>query len=884
MIPISLTISNFLSYGDAPQEIFFSDYSLVCLSGQNGNGKSAFLESISWVLWGVARKNQGAVKSDDSVLRIGAKSMFVHLVFSVSGFQYLIKRSYEKRGSRGFSELHFFTYDFESESVVKELSEGSQKETQEIINKAIGFDYETFINTLFLRQGFSNEFSKKTPKERKELLGRILGIDKIDTIRDRILSDIRVKQQELDVLNHLKLSYKNKDVGVNLTLKKSELDVKKKEYLRLKNNVEIERKKVSELERKNVELFEKYSKFHIKYKGLSDLLNEANISFQKMFQNYNFFKKTHFKIRDLRISVNEMSEKVGIKQYSIEDIEKEFALLNEQSVELSSFLSSASNRCERDIENLTYILNVKKKSVNESIKKCELEVCKKEKDINKNNLRIKEIDLETNKLNKCVDSFSLGKSTISRMIEVGKKISSRYFKLDVDKTYASKILDDIVKKKKCVFCKTTFSKEVSEKIRLKVHIKSVGIKKKLEAFERRYNRWISLFDNLGSESSLSDEFMHYQKNIVDLKLLNMEKGNVDFENNKLVNDVLNLNQEINGYGEDILGAEKDFNKRKKEIENNFKSSCKSTEKDFAHISFKIDKIDPLRKNLFKINELEADVEYKKFNKKSMRKKLKYNISKIRKLESELEKLRSSSKKYEQKKAEISKQLTDVKSKLSTLEIALKDEHELICIEHARYLSAEEELKKNKKELDEIENKLSEINKYYDIRSRLASLLSKDMMQAALIENIIPFLEDEANRILHMLTNGKYSIHIESIKDLKSGKMKETLDIMISDNYGMRYYEFFSGGESFRIDLALRIALSKILAKRSGAKIQTFIIDEGFGSQDNVSLESVVQMLYALQEEFDLIIVVSHLTSMRDEFPVHFVVNKTISGSQINIVN
>ena len=57
-------------------------------------------------------------------------------------------------------------------------------------------------------------------------------------------------------------------------------------------------------------------------------------------------------------------------------------------------------------------------------------------------------------------------------------------------------------------------------------------------------------------------------------------------------------------------------------------------------------------------------------------------------------------------------------------------------------------------------------------------------------------------------------------------MIETLDIRISDSTGERPYENYSGGEKFRINFAVRLALSRILAHRSGARLRTLVIDEG----------------------------------------------------------
>jgi exonuclease SbcC len=98
--------------------------------------------------------------------------------------------------------------------------------------------------------------------------------------------------------------------------------------------------------------------------------------------------------------------------------------------------------------------------------------------------------------------------------------------------------------------------------------------------------------------------------------------------------------------------------------------------------------------------------------------------------------------------------------------------------------------------------------------------------------------------------------------------------------GGKTNEFFSGGESFKIDLALRIALVKLLTQKSGQAIRTFIIDEGFGSQDTQSLEKMIDVLYALQNEFDLIILISHLTDMKEQFPGQFFIRKTPTGSVI----
>ena len=113
-------------------------------------------------------------------------------------------------------------------------------------------------------------------------------------------------------------------------------------------------------------------------------------------------------------------------------------------------------------------------------------------------------------------------------------------------------------------------------------------------------------------------------------------------------------------------------------------------------------------------------------------------------------------------------------------------------------------------------------------------------------------------------------------------MIETLDIKISDDLGTRNYEMFSGGEAFRINFAIRIALSKLLARRAGAPLPTLIIDEGFGTQDSVGIERIKEAINSIQEDFDKIIVITHIEELRDAFPTRINVTKTAEGSMFEM--
>ena len=165
-----------------------------------------------------------------------------------------------------------------------------------------------------------------------------------------------------------------------------------------------------------------------------------------------------------------------------------------------------------------------------------------------------------------------------------------------------------------------------------------------------------------------------------------------------------------------------------------------------------------------------------------------------------------------------------------------------------------------------------------IYDELAIAFGKRGVQALIIESILPEIEEEANRLLGRMTDNRMHLKIESQRDTKKGDTIETLEIRISDELGTRNYEMFSGGETFRVNFALRIAMSKLLAKRAGAPLPTIIIDEGFGTQDNTGREKLVEAINSIQDDFEKIIVITHIEELKDAFPVRIEVVKTEDGS------
>ena len=189
----------------------------------------------------------------------------------------------------------------------------------------------------------------------------------------------------------------------------------------------------------------------------------------------------------------------------------------------------------------------------------------------------------------------------------------------------------------------------------------------------------------------------------------------------------------------------------------------------------------------------------------------------------------------------------------------------------------------RKRKQQLEERRSARNEDYSLHDQLKEAFGKNGVPAMIIETAIPELEAIANELLYRMTAGRMTLKLSTQREKVTGGTSETLQIDIMDELGQRNYEMFSGGEAFRINFALRIALSKLLARRAGAHLQTLFIDEGFGTQDSEGRDRLIEAINAIKDDFDMILVITHIEDLKDAFPVHIHVQKTAQGSVVEVL-
>src|SRR3981081_952031 len=178
-----------MSYTDVHEPLSFDCIHVAFLTGDNGQGKSALLDAITWVLWGRAR-----ARAVDELIHAGASEMEVEFEFLLDDRQYRVIRKRQRRGKSGYSDLQFAVL---SDGGYKPLTERSVVETERLIERTLRMSYETFTNSSFIQQGRADTFTTNSPAERKRILAEILELGYYDELEGRAKDRFKSREMRL---------------------------------------------------------------------------------------------------------------------------------------------------------------------------------------------------------------------------------------------------------------------------------------------------------------------------------------------------------------------------------------------------------------------------------------------------------------------------------------------------------------------------------------------------------------------------------------------------------------------------------------------------------------------------------------------------------------
>jgi exonuclease SbcC len=903
MIPLKLQIKNFLSYGSPTQQIDFAPYHLICLSGKNGHGKSALLDALTWAVWGHARKTLGSTKADEGLLRLGQTNMMVSLDFLCNGQQYRVRREYTYDRGKGVAQLDFGVIDAGTDRL-RPLTDKTIKATQAKIEETIGLDFESFINSVFLRQGNSNEFSKKSPKERKEILATILGLSKFELLRKRALEKIRDGGITSAHLTRLceHLTADTASAG-NIQEQLTELNQQYNLLIQQEQQHYTEHKKLMAERKWLLEQQQEHQRLLFSYEQLQ----------QNIAQQWHTLRETSGLCRQVFKQQREQGqhELLSARKKELEkQINYQQELISKRLRLTQEIMQQAEKKQQRAqvIQREQLTIQQEQTAHCQQIEKERNEIITQERALEHAQTALKqEIDrilAEQKTLLPAISKLEQQKTQLALQEAQFERRKSFYHKFVAQGNALAQELKQIKHKQQlahdednpsCSLCEQNLSASRRRFIQQKFVQQETF-------FEHQLARLKNVMSNL--KTILTEQ--HQQLEKAQHALTQAQQAKVKSEDlgtalirHQAVHDaqqqqlqtiqhkLAQLTKELQTAQQLLIAVTvtPEFALAQDREYQDLLAAQQRSETELTHYQYNQDQHDKLKQELAHLNtkeESQAALTHQISLQQQRKQEVRQLCNTIRQLRQTAITLKVKLDCF----APITAQLAsgDKREQELTAQLqAVAQEKEQVAHKKGALEQETVRIEKQKATLAQEQEQLKQLTTDIEEYQALAQALSKDGIQGLLIEHVLPEIEQEANNLLSKLTNNQAHLMIESLRDLKSGGAKETLDIKISDAMGIRPYELFSGGEAFRIDFALRLAISKLLARRNGTSLQTLIIDEGFGSQDEEGLNHIMESLYMIQEDFAKIIIVSHLPSMKEQFPTHFYVSKGPRGSTVQVI-
>ncbi|MGI8550931.1 MAG: AAA family ATPase [Dehalococcoidia bacterium] len=848
MVPARLALRNFLCYREACAPLDFTGIHVACLTGENGNGKSALLDAITWALWGEARAN-----TDDELIHLGRTEMEVEFEFYVGEQRYRVIRK-RKKGTQRNSGATSLEFHIAAAEGWKALTANHIRDTERKVRDVIKLDYETFINSAFLIQGRADEFTLKAPGERKRILAEILGLSVYDELEEGARYEKKMRDDQLHILERESAEiertlaqepqYREEQQGIRLALEEVEQAVAQEAELlaglrQAEHLLQLQRQQVQQAEVRGLEAKQEVEKAA----ALTARHRRDCERHETVVIHAPAIRAGAKRLEEARV----LEQEYNRRQIALKDLERRRDRL-ENSVELARFaLVSEEQSVTVTVAHLTAVaeplqeLERMRATIEERL------AALQEEQVHAQGLRTEEQEQR--------DVISGLRADNLRLRDEMEAIKRKQTELS-----AATI---------CPLCRTELGEEGQTHV-----LQAYQAEGAQRASQYRQNRAL-VEERQVQAKGLAAEVERLEQDLVgrrttharQMGTLERKLQEVDEAKGRLpecTERLQTLRDRLHGRDYAVEDAAKlasltleisavDYDQNAHAEVRATIQSCSGFERQHQALVLAEARLESDRDTLHSAEVALAEWERRLAQRRAEVEELRAGLALVPDPASRLRAVEESYGQHQGRQRRLQLALGAVDQKL----------------DDCARLRRQGELKTAA---------LKQVLQERRIYEELMVAFSKRGIQALIIDHALPELTEEANRLLGRMTNNRLHLTMDTQRQTLKGKITETLDIRIADELGTRNYELFSGGEAFRVNLALRIALSKLLARRAGAPLPTLVIDEGFGSQDVAARERLIEAINVIQADFQCLLVITHLEELKDQFPIHIEVQKTPEGS------
>jgi len=907
VIPEEIHLRNFLSHRQT--DLNLRSIQLASLVGENGAGKSSLLDAITWVVWGRSRAAHGA---EENLIYHGESQTEVEYIFRMpyqgKGAQrFRILRRREVRNRRATNGL--LDFQVETEDGWRTLNGESVRETQNRIIAQLGLDYDTFTNSAYLRQGHADEFTVQTPSDRKKVLGVILGLDRWTEYGERARKRLSESQGELRELER-----RIQDTETELArrpeyetaLQQAEQEAQlaaarlqeaqqlvdtlhriEEQAAALHRQITDQTRRLDQERQRATALQQNETAQHLRLAGYKDRLQQA----AQIEADYQIYQETQKEERAWGEKLSQAALLQGEKSTCERQIEQARQELEHQAYACER----EALQLEQQIARLGAELESALSAVLGQIQSLEERVTDPQLAADLQNARAALQEMETLAADLERSRTQLQENQVEQS---RRQERNRQLKDEMNKTKAG--LDTLTEAEACCpLCRQPLTPEHREQ--MLAEIRAEG-QKMGDEYRSNTARLQTLKEEITRlENEVRDGERRLQERPHREQAVARLRQQIE-QSEEARNRIAALGQKAEELSRQI--ENRDYG----QIEQTALAQARTRHQELQSRLEREEYAGEARKALAQILQQLIVLGYDI----TAHNRIKARLAELAPSETayrELEKARAGIQGEEETLQRLTQELAVQRERVASQEkesLALQEELDRLRPQIAQAPQAAKVLMEARQNealarqrvgatrqtlnaLQIQETRLLTMRRNREGLGRQIAMLTDlrdafgiNGIPAMLIEHTLPELEAEANRILEQLTNGRMHVRLESQRETKTGTLKETLDIIISDEKGTRPYESFSGGEQFRVNFALRVALSRLLSQRAGVRLRSLFIDEGFGSLDGDGRRRLVEAVKTIQSEFDLILIITHIEELQDTFPVRIQVLKTENGSQVEI--
>lgn len=1005
-----------MSYGESAPELDFTQFHVACLSGRNGQGKSALLDAMTWALWGEARKTSDARKPDEHLLRHGSRQMSVSFTFDVSGERYRVTRIHQRtKGGNGKTTCEVQVLD-EATGEFRPLTGGSLRETDKLLERIVGIDYQTFINSAFLLQGRSDEFTRKKATERKQILTGILDLSRYDRLGALAGEKLRAAKSDharaevetgrLQAALEPAASWKEslEACGVRIVELDAKLKAARERLAGLDREVALREAQERELEGvrgrlKQVEADVQASREDAA--RLTKRLEEADAlvaqadTIQADYDKHLALTEERQALDERRTLYDALAKQIAEfeqkRRDRLQQAERDLERLRLQAEQTSALLAD----CKRQQMEAPALRDKLRAATDAEAERDRLLAARKKHEHRASEIQRLDRALfeETQARKSKVTALGASITKLEAALEEAKQAEGEAARLDADakrrdelaqqrdarreegiqrgatqKQYQAeaeritKAIADVrakidrigaVDEDTCPTCGTELTDAHREQVR-------AGYRAEIEALEKQraeaqakaervgedlaklradfvaLRKRVTAFDGLDDRRArLAHLRAHAKEQREDLAAQREELATAESElrggtfaqpqRERLAAlreeaeaqpfDPAALDRATQAAGaapglkqrlrqiDEAAGREDQLEERlaalaqqtqtarealdSKALVRDLDRRLETLGQQRASVGFDAERHDAVARALRDLREAPRQMQRlvgAQQSREADRTSLARTTTRLAALTEERTGLEGRVEKLGEALART--KALPASQKAAAKEIAqVEAERSGALAEKGRYAARLEQASADRKALAEARKSKRAAEAGERLYKHLRQAFGQHGIPSLIIEETLPEIEERANELLGQLSEGRMSVRLLTLKDKKGGGTKETLDIVISDEQGVsRPYETYSGGEAFRVNFALRLALSQLLAERSGVQIRTLCIDEGFGTQDEEGIEHLIEAIQAVQNDFDKILVITHLGALKQAFPVRIEVEKRAGvGSTFELI-